>query len=92
MITFQIRNFTQADIPAIMQLQKDYAQKFPGAKIVPAEVYASPSFHDGQNVFCLFHPNGQLLAYAVVYPVFASNGSNSPHVMWAEVKTSPIHW
>jgi len=90
MITFQVRNFSQADIPAIMQLQKDYAQKFPGAKIVPAEVYGSPSFHHGEDVFCLFHPNGQLLAYAVVYPVFASNNNNCPHVMWIEVKTSPF--
>jgi ribosomal protein S18 acetylase RimI-like enzyme len=90
MITFQVRNFSQSDIPAIMQLQKDYAQKFPGAKIVPADVYGSPSFQQGEDVFCLFHPNGQLLAYAVVFPVFASNNNNSPHVMWAEVKTSPF--
>jgi len=90
MITFQVRNFSQADIPSIMQLQKDYVQKFPGAKIVPAEVYGSPSFHHGEDVFCLFHPNGQLLAYAVVFPVFASSNNNSPHVMWAEVKTSPF--
>ena len=75
-----------------MQLQKDYAQKYPGAKIVPAEVYASPSFHHGEDVFCLFHPNGQLLAYAVVYPVFASNNNQFSACHVGRSKNFSIHW
>ena len=90
MATFQIRNFTQADTLAVLQLQEDYAHKYEGAKVVPVEVYNSPSFHEGQDVFCLFHPNGQLLGYAALYPVFAVNGSKSPHIMWSEIKTSPL--
>ncbi len=86
----KIRNFQNEDIPALMRLQEAYAHRFSGAKIVPSEVYGSPAFHGGEDVFCLSHPNGQLLAYAAMYPKFAHRGSDQAHVVWAEIKADPI--
>ncbi len=86
----KIRTFLSEDIPALMRLQENYAYRFSGAKIMSSEVYGSPAFHNGEDVFCLFHPNGQLLAYAAIYPKLAPPGSDQAHVVWAEIKADPI--
>lgn len=90
MSLFKIRNFQQEDIPALMRLQESYAYQHQGVKVIASEVYASPAFHGGKDVFCLFHPNGQLLAYAAILPQFSSSANGQSHVIWAEIKADPI--
>ena len=85
-----IRNFIPSDIPEIYRIQQEYKQVYPGYKIIPPEIYNSPAFQEGKNVFCVTHPNGQVLAYAVIYPVYASGNNAKPHIFWAEMKASPL--
>lgn len=82
-----VRSFTAADIPAVMELQRAYADIYPGAVVVPGEYYLSPAFHGGQDVFCAF--DGQtLLAYAPVYMQLIEDGpAEFPHVAWVEIKS-----
>lgn len=89
MVNYQIRNFSVDDISALMQVQEEYAHKHPGVQILPGGIYLSPAFHQGQDVFCAFHPNGQMLGYSVLYVNSPHNDPPSPHVVWAEVKVLP---
>ena len=57
--------------------------------VVQAEVYNSPEFEEGRNVFCAFNEEGALAGYAAIYPVLAENGSGYPNVLWAEMKVDP---
>jgi len=61
-----IRNITPGDIPSVLALQQKYERAFPGGQIILSEVYLSPAFHNGLDVFCALDGN-QLLAYAPVY-------------------------
>lgn len=90
MSEFQIHNFKQEHIPALMNLQQAYARQYPGVKMIDAASYASAAFHEGEDVFCLFHPNGQLLAYAALCPQYSSQESHFAHIIWADIKTDPL--
>lgn len=84
-----IRTITPADLPQVMALQHQYAQLYPGAAVIPGEIYLSPGFQDGQNVFCAFEPGGRLLAYAPLFaPLVAAEnaGPAAPLVIWTEIK------
>jgi ribosomal protein S18 acetylase RimI-like enzyme len=83
-----IRNFSKADIPQIMALQRLYWQAYPHASVIPGEVYLSPGFEDGANIFCAFDGWDDLMGYAPLLPVIAEQPGR-PHVAWAEVKTDP---
>lgn len=83
-----IRNFTPVDIPQIMALQRAYQQAYPHAGIIPGEVYLSPGFASGENIFCAFDDDEDLLGYAPLLPVPATQ-DDRPHTAWAEVKTDP---
>jgi RimJ/RimL family protein N-acetyltransferase len=85
-----VRNFISADIPEIYRIQQEYKQVYPGFQIMPPQVYASPAFQEGQNVFCVIHPNGQVLGYAAIYPIYATGNNSKPHIFWAEMKASPL--
>jgi ribosomal protein S18 acetylase RimI-like enzyme len=84
-----IRRLTPADLPDIMRLQAAYAAEHPGVPVIPGELYLSPGFEGGQNVFCAFNEAGQLVGYAPVFPVLASDGVDAPHKIWAEIRTEP---
>jgi hypothetical protein len=90
MVFSNIRNFIPSDIPEIYRIQQEYKQVYPGFQIMPSEIYNSPAFQEGQNVFCVLHPNGQVLAYAAIYPVYATGNNAKPHIFWAEIKASPL--
>lgn len=90
MSEFQIQNFKKEHIAALMDLQAAYSRKYPGTKVVDAAIYSSADYHEGKDVFCLFHPNGQLLAFATLFPQFSSQDSQSPHIIWADVKADPL--
>lgn len=83
-----IRNFTPNDLPQIMALQQAYQEVYPNASVIPGEVYLSPGFGDGKNIFCAFDEKGFLQGYAPLFPVLAEN-PQIPHTVWAEVKVSP---
>lgn len=58
MSNFRIKNFEEVDIPALMQVQREYAHYYPGVQVLPAGLYLSTAFHHGNDVFCAYHPNG----------------------------------
>ena len=57
MPSFTIRKFAAEDIPQVMALQQAYQQVYPQATVIPGEVYLSPGFAEGENIFCNFHLN-----------------------------------
>ncbi|HSM25719.1 MAG TPA: GNAT family N-acetyltransferase, partial [Anaerolineaceae bacterium] len=89
MSNFRIKNFQADDIPALMQVQQEYAKHYPGVMVLPGELYLSPAFHQGQDVFCAYHPNGQMLGFSVVYAQLSEDLQNQFHTIWAEVKVIP---
>ncbi len=84
-----IRNFKPEDVARVHELDKKYKSVFPDSPVVQAEVYNSPEFEEGRNVFCAFNEEGALAGYAAIYPVLAENGSGYPNVLWAEMKVDP---
>lgn len=84
-----IRRLTPADLPEIMRLQTAYAAEHPGVPVIPGELYLSPGFEGGRNVFCAFDEAGQLVGYAPVFPVLAPGGVNAPYKIWAEIRAEP---
>lgn len=89
MANYLIKYFTVDDIPALMMVQQEYAHKYPGVQILPGGIYLSPAFHQGQDVFCAYHPNGQMLGYAVIYVQLSRNESPANHIVWSEIKVIP---
>lgn len=89
MQSFQIRNLIPADIAPIVALQQKYALVYPGARVIPGEVYLSPGFHHGQNIFCGVDDRGQLRGYAPLFANPAPEGRQAPYIVWAEVKVDP---
>lgn len=87
MSNFQIKNLQNKDLSALMQLQHEYARHYPGVQILPGELYLSPAFHQGQDVFCAYHPNGQMLGFAVAYAQLSP--TEKKHSVWTEVKILP---
>lgn len=89
MSNFQIKNLHADDIPALMQVQHEYARHYPGVQVMPGGIYLSPAFHHGTDVFCAYHPNGQMLGFAVVYAQLSQNPDVPLHTVWTEVKIVP---
>jgi ribosomal protein S18 acetylase RimI-like enzyme len=74
---------------SVANLQNAYSQIYPGAQVVPGEVYLSPGFEGGQNVFCAFDEAGKMAGYAPLYPVLMREECELPHTLWVEVRASP---
>lgn len=89
MSNFVIKNLETDDLPALMQVQQEYARQYPGVQVLPAGLYLSPAFHNGNDVFCVYHPNGQMLGFSVVYAQLAETIHKKNHTVWAEVKVLP---
>lgn len=88
MSRFVIRKFTADDIPQVMALQQKYQQVYSSATVIPGEVYLSPGFNGGENIFCAFDADGYLQGYAPLYPNLTKY-SRLPDTVWAEVKVNP---
>ena len=88
MPNFVIRKFTPQDIPQVTALQQAYQRVHPDATVVPGEVYLSPGFEEGENIFCAFDEDGCLQGYAPLFPVLTDD-PRLPHTVWAEVKANP---
>lgn len=86
---YTIRPLAPADLPRIAVIQQEYTAAHPGVPVIPGEVYLSPGFEGGQHVFCAEDEQGQLAAYAPVYPQFSAGDAAAAHKIWAEVKASP---
>ncbi len=71
-----------------MALQRAYQRAYPHAVVVPGEVYLSPGFEEGRNIFCAFDDEEYIEGYAPVMPVMAKYPA-AAHTVWAEVKTDP---
>jgi ribosomal protein S18 acetylase RimI-like enzyme len=84
-----LHTFTSADIPAVVALQQAYQQVYPGAPVIPGELYLSPAFHEGEDVFCA-SIDERLVAYAPVYVQIIQDGPvGLPHRIWTEIKAHP---
>jgi hypothetical protein len=86
---FTMPTFTSEDIPSVVELQKSYAEIYPDARVIPGELYLSPGFENGRNVFCAFDGSGKLSGYAPLYPVLMRDQSNLLHTFWTEIKVHP---
>jgi len=84
-----IQPFTAARIPDVVELQSAYSAVYPAAQVIPGEVYLSPAFEGGRNLFCAIDERGKLLGYAPLYPMLAQDASSLPHILWAEIKAHP---
>ena len=89
MSNFVTKNLEADDLPALMQVQQEYARQHPGVQVLPAGLYLSPAFHNGNDVFCVYHPNGQMLGFSVVYAQLAETIHKKNHTVWAAVKVLP---
>ncbi len=81
-----IQPLTSSNMNAVAELQSAYAAVYPDAAVIPGEVYLSPAFEGGQNVFCALDESGELVAYAPLYPVLIRDASQLPHTLWTEIK------
>ncbi len=88
MSDLKIRNFIPEDIPQIMVVQQAYQRIHPHASLIPGEVYLSPGFDKGGNIFCAFEENNCLQGYAPLYPNLSAD-KRWPHIIWAEIKAHP---
>ncbi len=87
---YAVRTYTPADARSIEAIQAEYAQVYTGAAVLPAEVYNSPSFAGGKNIFCAVNRQERVVAYAPLYPNPITDGASTlPHVIWAEIKVDP---
>jgi ribosomal protein S18 acetylase RimI-like enzyme len=88
-----IRSLTAADIAQVVGLQQAYSELYPGAPVIPGELYLSPAFRQGQDVFCVFSTadgEERLVAYAPVYAQIVRHGpADLPHRIWTEIKAHP---
>jgi ribosomal protein S18 acetylase RimI-like enzyme len=83
-----IRAMTPTDARAIFELQQKYARSFAGAQVFQGEIYLSPGFHAGQDVFLAWEGT-RLLAYAPVFVQIVEGPASLPHMAWIEVKADP---
>lgn len=78
-------------IAAVVELQSAYSAVYPDAPVIPEEVYFSPVFEGGRNIFCAIDEHGRLAGYAPLAPVLVRDGEASqPHTLWTEIKTDPV--
>ena len=84
-----IQPFTASRIAAVVDLQSAYSAIYPDAPVIPGEVYLSPAFQDGRNLFCAIDECGELVGYAPLYPVLMRESSDLPHILWTEIKARP---
>ena len=84
-----IQPLTSANIAAVIELQSAYAEVYPDAAVIPGEVYLSPAFEGGQNIFCAIDESDKLVGYAPLFPVLMRDVSSLPHTLWVEIKTHP---
>ena len=89
MTQYCIRTFTYADVASVADLQNAYSKTYPEAQVLPGEVYLSPGFEGGQNVFCALDECGKMVGYAPLYPVLMREESQLPHTLWVEIKAHP---
>jgi ribosomal protein S18 acetylase RimI-like enzyme len=73
-----------------MALQHAYNNAHKKVKnIIPGEVYLSPGFAAGKNVFCAFTEDCSLQGYAALFANIAT-APDVPHRVWAVVKVNPL--
>jgi ribosomal protein S18 acetylase RimI-like enzyme len=84
-----IEPFTASYMDDVAALQSAYTAIYPDAPVIPGEVYLSPAFDGGQNVFCAIDGRGNLIGYAPLCPVLMRDNSTLPHTLWVEIKTDP---
>ena len=84
-----IQPLVSSYVNAVAELQTAYSTIYPDAAVIPGEVYLSPAFEHGQNVFCALDENAALIGYAPLYPVLIRDDSQLPHTLWTEIKVHP---
>jgi len=86
---FTIQPLMPAGAQALFELQAAYAEIFAGAAVMPAELYLSPVFHGGEDVFCAVQGD-RLLAYAALYLQPVEDGPpDRANIAWVEIKADP---
>lgn len=89
MKTISIEPLKPSYLTAIDELQTAYSAVYPDAPAIPGQVYLSPAYKGGQNLFCAIDENNVLVGYAPLYPVLVRDSSTLPHTLWTEIKVDP---
>ena len=89
MNNIMLQSLDASYLPAVGELQAAYSAIYPDAPVIPGEVYLSPAFEHGQNIFCAIDDHGQLVGYAPIYPILVREASDLPHTLWTEIKVHP---
>ena len=84
-----IQSLAASQIADVVALETAYTAVYPDAPIIPGEVYLSPAYEGGRNMFCATDERGKVVGYAPLYPVLMRGASNLPHTLWTEIKTHP---
>jgi GNAT superfamily N-acetyltransferase len=84
---YEILQFTPGDVHQVMELQQTCLKKYPEA-VRAGEMYLSPVFEGGKNVYCAFDEQGRMQGYAPIFLRFAAE-PGLPHTIWAEVMVNP---
>lgn len=58
MQNFTIEPLNPSHLAAIRELQMAYSAVYPAAPIIPGEVYLSPAYEDGKNLFSAIDESG----------------------------------
>jgi ribosomal protein S18 acetylase RimI-like enzyme len=84
------RTLEDSDLEGMKLVQEHYAECHPGTSIMSLDVYHSPGFGWGKNIFCAFDAGNRLVGYAPLFPALIDSGpENLPHRLWAEIKVDP---
>jgi ribosomal protein S18 acetylase RimI-like enzyme len=84
-----IHPFSTEYVQQVVDLQQAYSAVYQGVPVFPGEMYLSPGFHGGQDVFCATMDH-QLVGYAPVYAQLVDSGPEDlPHQIWTEIKVRP---
>lgn len=88
----KIRNYIPEDISQVIEVQKEYKNKYTNYTIRGAEVYTNhPVFENGKNIFCAFDNKDRLIAYSPIVPAPVNDDSSkeNPHYLWTDIIYNP---
>jgi len=87
----QTRNYIKEDEDAVVKLQEKFKEKHPEYWIRSGTVYSEhPAFEQGKNILCGFNEEGDLVAYAPIFPTLAADKEGAPHHFWMDILYNPF--
>jgi len=86
------QNYRAADLGGLRDFFVHYLEKYPDAKLISPEFYTyHPALEDGDNAFCVFDSQQQMVGFAPLFPVLTTDGRSQtgPHEFWTIILAKP---